>query len=88
MTTPEAKEKIQKLTKEINQHNYNYYVLSNPTVTDYDFDMLLEQLVQLEKEFPELADDNSPTKRVGGEVTKEFETILGKHIYHKPDGKY
>lgn len=79
MITSEAKEKIQKLTKEINQHNYNYYVLSNPTISDYDFDMMLEQLVQLEKEFPELADDNSPTKRVGGEVTKEFETV--KHKY-------
>ncbi len=79
MTVSEVKEKIQKLTKEINQHNYNYYVLSNPTVSDYDFDMMLEQLVQLEKYFPALTDESSPTKRVGGEVTKEFETV--KHKY-------
>lgn len=79
MTASEVKEKIQQLTQEINQHNYNYYVLSNPTVSDYDFDMMLEQLIKLEQEFPEFADENSPTKRVGGEVTKEFETV--KHKY-------
>lgn len=79
MTASEVKEKIQQLTQEITQHNYNYYVLSNPTVSDYDFDMMLEQLMKLEQEFPEFADENSPTKRVGGEVTKEFETV--KHKY-------
>ncbi|MBE7443405.1 MAG: NAD-dependent DNA ligase LigA [Flavobacteriales bacterium] len=73
------KEKIQQLTQEITQHNYNYYVLSNPTVSDYDFDMMLEQLIKLEQEYPEFADENSPTKRVGGQVTKEFETV--KHKY-------
>ncbi len=80
MTASEAKNKIQELTQEINQHNYNYYVLSNPTISDYDFDMLLEQLIKLEHEFPELADENSPTKRVGGEVTKEFETVKHKYL--------
>lgn len=79
MTASEAKEKIQQLTQEINQHNYNYYVLSNPTISDYDFDMLLESLIKLEQAFPEFADENSPSKRVGGEVTKTFETI--KHKY-------
>lgn len=79
MTASEAKEKIQQLTQEINQHNYNYYVLSNPTVSDYDFDMLLESLIKLEQAFPEFADENSPSKRVGGEVTKAFETV--KHKY-------
>ncbi len=79
MTASEAKEKIQQLTQEINQHNYNYYVLSSPTVSDYDFDMLLESLIKLEQAFPEFADENSPSKRVGGEVTKAFETV--KHKY-------
>lgn len=79
MTHEEAKSKISSLTSTINQHNYNYYVLSNPTITDYDFDMLLEELIKLESEFPDLAQENSPTKRVGGEVTKEFETV--KHKY-------
>lgn len=79
MTASEAKKKIQQLTQEINQHNYNYYVLSSPTVSDYDFDMLLESLIKLEQAFPEFADENSPSKRVGGEVTKAFETV--KHKY-------
>lgn len=79
MTHEEAKSKISSLTSTINQHNYNYYVLSNPTITDYDFDILLEELIKLESEFPDLAQENSPTKRVGGEVTKEFETV--KHKY-------
>lgn len=79
MTASEAKNKIQELTQEINQHNYNYYMVSNPTISDYEFDMLLESLIKLEQEFPEFADENSPTKRVGGEITKEFETI--KHKY-------
>jgi len=79
MTHEEAKSKISSLTSTINQHNYNYYVLSNPTITDYNFDMLLEELIKLESEFPDLAEENSPTKRVGGEVTKEFETV--KHKY-------
>ena len=79
MTASEAKNKIQELTQEINQHNYNYYMVSNPTISDYEFDMLLESLIKLEQEFPEFADENSPTKRVGGEITKEFETV--KHKY-------
>ncbi len=79
MTKEEAQHKIQSLTKEINQHNYSYYMISNPTISDYDFDMMLEELQKLEEQFPELADENSPTKRVGGTITKEFETI--KHKY-------
>lgn len=74
-----SKEKIAELTEKLNRWNYEYYVLSNPTVSDYDFDMALEELQQLESEFPELADPNSPTKRVGGDITKNFETI--KHRY-------
>ncbi len=62
------------LTEQLRQHNYNYYVLSAPVISDYAFDMLLEELVRLEKEFPQFADPNSPAKRVGGEVTKEFPT--------------
>lgn len=79
MTSAQAKEKITELTKSIQQHNYNYYMLSAPTISDYDFDMMLEELQQLEAQFPEWADENSPTKRVGGTITKEFETV--KHTY-------
>src|SRR5690606_14978618 len=63
----------------LRQHNYAYYVEDNPVISDYEFDMKLKELQQLEKEFPQFADVNSPTKRVGGEVTKKFETI--KHKY-------
>jgi DNA ligase (NAD+) len=79
MTKEEAKKKIEKLTKEIDQHNYNYYVQSNPAISDYDFDMLLKELIDLEKNFPEFAFADSPTQRVGGEITKEFKTV--KHKY-------
>ena len=79
MTLEEAKHKIEELSTQLRKHNYNYYVLSESTISDYDFDMLLEQLQKLEEQFPELAFEDSPTKRVGGEVTKDFKTI--KHKY-------
>ena len=70
---------IQRLTDELNRHNHLYYVESNPEISDYDFDQLLVKLQQLEKEFPEFASDLSPTKRVGGDITKKFETF--KHRF-------
>lgn len=75
MAPEEAKQRIDSLTAELKQHNYNYYVLAQPTINDYDFDHLLKQLAELEKQFPEYADPESPTQRVGGEVTKEFKTV-------------
>lgn len=75
MSPAEAKTQIQALTTELKQHNYNYYVLAMPTIADFDFDKKLEQLNKLEKEFPEFADPDSPTQRVGGDVTKEFVTV-------------
>ena len=74
-----AKERIAELTATINDHNYRYYILSDPLISDFDFDQLLNELIQLEKDFPELMDPNSPTQRVGGEITKNFETV--KHVY-------
>lgn len=79
MTKEEAKKRIAELTREINEHNYKYYVLSKPVISDYDFDMLLAELIKLENEFPEFADSNSPTTRVGGEITKDFTQV--KHKY-------
>jgi DNA ligase (NAD+) len=76
MNKEEAKAAILSLSKEIDQHNYHYYVESNPKITDYDFDMLLNQLQQLECEYPEFAYDYSPTKRVGGDITKKFESVV------------
>jgi DNA ligase (NAD+) len=74
-----AKERIDKLIQEINRHNYQYYMLDNPTISDYDFDQLLQELIDLEAAHPELRRPDSPTQRVGGEVTKRFESA--EHLY-------
>lgn len=74
-----AKARIEELSKEIEAHNYNYYVLDKPTISDYEFDMMLEELIKLEKEHPELTLPDSPTQRVGGQITKEFKSV--KHKY-------
>ena len=79
MNKEEAKAKITELSSIIENHNYNYYILANPTISDYDFDMLLNELIALEQQFPELTLPDSPTQRVGGDITKEFQTV--KHRY-------
>jgi DNA ligase (NAD+) len=79
MTAEEAKKRIKELTDRINRHNYQYYVLSNPLISDYEFDLLLEELNRLETEFPELISPDSPTQRIGADLTKEFNQI--KHKY-------
>lgn len=79
MNIDEAKKRIAELSELIDIHNYNYYILSQPTISDYDFDMLMNELIKLEKEFPEFASPTSPTKRVGGDITKDFPTV--KHRY-------
>ena len=71
-------ERIHFLRTEIEKHNYNYYVLSAPTISDFAFDKLLEELIVLEAKHPELFDANSPTQRVGGQITKEFPTVVHK----------
>ncbi len=75
MSPTEAKDQIKALTTELRQHTYNYYVLAMPTISDYDFDQKLEQLNKLEKQFPEFLDPDSPTQKVGGDITKEFVTV-------------
>ena len=79
MTMEEASRRVSELTEQIHQHNYNYYVLSKPVISDYEFDLLLEELIRIEKEFTELAFPDSPTKRVGGEVTREFRQVIHKY---------
>lgn len=79
MTAEQAQKKIIQLANEIDEHNYRYYVLSDPAISDFDFDKLLNELIELEKKFPQFAFPDSPTQRVGGQVTKEFETV--KHRY-------
>lgn len=75
MNEHQAKQRIDDLSNQLSIHNHNYYVESNPTISDYDFDMLLEELIALEKEFPQYASESSPSKRVGGDVTKKFATV-------------
>ncbi len=79
MNKEEAKARISELSKIIDNHNHNYYILAQPTISDYDFDMLLNELIDLEKQFPDLVLPDSPTQRVGGDLTKEFKTV--KHRY-------
>jgi len=79
MDKKEAEKEIEKLSKEIEEHNYKYYALANPSISDYDFDMLLEKLIKIEKEHPELIKPDSPSQRVGGAITKEFKQV--KHKY-------
>jgi len=71
-----TQDQIENLRQELHQHNYNYYVLDAPEISDYDFDMKLNSLQELEKAHPEYKDPNSPTMRVGGEVTKNFTTVV------------
>ena len=78
MSAQEAKKRIQAIAAELKQHNYNYYVLAMPTIADYDFDKKLEELIDLEKQYPEFAEPDSPTQKVGGFITKEFNTVRHK----------
>ncbi len=75
----EAKEKVSFLTAALHRHNYLYYVENKPEISDTEFDVMLKELEALELQFPELADPNSPTKRVGGDITDKFEKVT--HIY-------
>ena len=75
MSPEEAKKRIQSLTAELKKHNYNYYVLAMPTISDFEFDKKLEELTALETQFPDLIDPDSPTQNVGGFITKEFKTV-------------
>ena len=79
MDKSQAEKKINELSSEIELHNHNYYVDDKPTISDYEFDKLLEELIALEKEFPELVLPTSPSQRVGGAITKVFNSV--KHTY-------
>lgn len=82
------KEKIENLRLELNQHNHNYYVLDNPTISDFEFDQKLNELIQLELQHPELFDENSPSQRVGGAVTKNFDTVSHQFRMYSLDNSY
>lgn len=73
------KEQILALRKQLNEHNYKYYVLNEPDITDFEFDALMRQLQQLEAQHPELADPNSPTQRVGSDLNQEFKQVAHRY---------
>lgn len=79
---------IQKLREDLNLHNHNYYVLDKPTISDYDFDLKLKQLQDLENQNPIFFDSNSPTQRVGGTTTKNFETVSHDYRMYSLDNSY
>jgi DNA ligase (NAD+) len=81
-------QKIQGLRNELNNHNYNYYVLDNATISDFYFDVKLKELEKLEKENPVFFDVNSPTQRVGGSITKNFKTVAHKNRMYSLDNSY
>ena len=80
--------KIQRLREELNQHNHNYYVLDHPTISDFEFDSKLKQLQDLELQHPEFFDENSPTQRVGGAITKNFQTVVHENRMYSLDNSY
>ncbi len=79
---------IQTLREELNEHNHNYYVLDKPTISDYEFDVKLKQLQDLETKYPEFFDENSPTQRVGGTITKNFQTVAHDYRMYSLDNSY
>ena len=81
-------EKIQTLREELNQHNYDYYVLDTPTISDYEFDQKLKALQELEKQYPQYNDPNSPSVRVGGQITKNFPTVTHEFRMYSLDNSY
>nr|WP_315006690.1 NAD-dependent DNA ligase LigA [uncultured Capnocytophaga sp.] len=81
-------EKIQTLREELNQHNYNYYVLDTPSISDYEFDQKLKALQELEKQYPQYNDPNSPSVRVGGQITKNFPTVTHEFRMYSLDNSY
>lgn len=79
MERDEAARRIHALSAELEQHNHRYYVLAAPVISDQQFDFLLKELEQLEAQFPDLVDPNSPTQRVGGDITKNFPTVAHRY---------
>ena len=79
---------IYQLREELNKHNHNYYVLDNPIISDFDFDLKLKQLQILEHQNPHFFDENSPTQRVGGTITKNFQTVAHDYRMYSLDNSY
>ncbi|MDG1028772.1 MAG: NAD-dependent DNA ligase LigA [Flavobacteriaceae bacterium] len=84
----DAKEKIKQLREALHEHNYLYYILDAPKISDFEFDQMLSSLQELERQYPELFDPNSPTQRVGGGVTKNFKTQAHRYPMYSLSNTY
>ena len=80
MNREEAQIRIKELSRELEDHNYRYYILAQPVISDYEFDMKLKELEKMEDEYPEFADPNSPTQRVGSDLANDFEQVVHKYF--------
>jgi len=79
MLPEEVKKRINQLRQDIEQHNHNYYKLNQPVISDFEFDMLMSDLLALESKFPQFADPNSPTQRVGNDISREFQQVVHQY---------
>ncbi len=79
MNASDARDRIAKLRESIEHHNHQYYVLSDPKISDFEYDILMNELLTLEKKYPDLKDDNSPSQRVGSDLNREFTQV--EHVY-------
>jgi DNA ligase (NAD+) len=79
MSIDSIKVKIDKLRKDLNEHNHSYYVLSKPTISDFEYDMLMKELIELEDKYPEFTDNNSPSQRVGNDINTTFQQVIHKY---------
>ena len=75
MTPKKAQIRIDELRRVLQQHNYNYYVKSDPSISDFEYDLLINELQTLESTFPQFDDENSPSRRVGSDLNREFESF-------------
>lgn len=88
MEREEAGRRIKQLIEELEEHNHRYYVLAEPVISDRDFDLRMKELEALEGQFPDLADVNSPTQRVGGDITKSFSTVVHRYPMRSLSNSY
>ena len=88
MHQEEARKKIQKLREELERHNYQYYVLAQPIISDFAYDALMNELIELEAAFPELKDEHSPSQRVGSDINKEFKQVPHRYPMYSLDNTY
>ncbi|WP_291490251.1 NAD-dependent DNA ligase LigA, partial [Desulfurella sp.] len=79
MNEKDAKKRIEQLRRDINRHNYYYYVLNKPIISDSEYDLLMRELINLEKQYPQFYDENSPTQKVGSDISEKFEKVEHKY---------